>query len=179
MENIYHMKLDAAAAKLPLYRKGGCALQAGGSVDLGTYFNAFSLAKWLSYTTLEALGLRLTFRGRARITLYGLRAGREQVIAEESAEDGWTWQVAGGDLRAIGGASDLLGVRITAESLFELLGGSWQGSFATTRDIHVGAVICTYRREEYLRRNLDLLETYCKENPWLNVMVIDNGQTLG
>lgn len=179
METIYDIKLEADAAKLPLYRKGERFLQAGGSIDLGTYFHAFSLAKWLSYTTLEALGLELDFHGRARITLYGWRDGQEQTIAEDVAEDGWTWQAADERMRAIGAAVDVLGVRLVAENRFELTGGRWLGSFGTTRDICIGAVICTYRREEYLRRNLDVLETYCKEHPWLTVLVIDNGRTLG
>lgn len=176
---IYEMQLDADAAKLPLYRKGERFLPAGGVADLGTYFNAFSLAKWLRYTTLDALGLALDFHGRARITLYGWRDGQEQTIVEEAAEDGWTWQAAGERLHAIGAASDILGVRLVAESRCELTGGRWHGSFLATRDVRIGAVICTYRREEYLRRNLGVLEAYCKAHPWLTVMVIDNGRTLG
>lgn len=179
IDTIYEMKLEADAARLPLYRRGACRLAAGESVDLGTYFNAFSLGKWLRYTTLETLGLELVFRGRARITLYGLRDGRERPVITESAENGWTWQAAGERLRAIGPAADILGVRLTAERPVELAGGRWCGGFASSRDIRIGAVICTYRREKYLQRNLGLLEAYCKEHPWLNVLVIDNGQTLG
>lgn len=179
IDTIYEMKLEADAARLPLYRRGACRLAAGESVDLGTYFNAFSLGKWLRYTTLEMLGLELDFHGRARITLYGLRDGREQSSLTVTAENGWTWQAAGERLRAIGLAIDILGVRLTAESPVELAGGRWCGGFASSRDIRIGAVICTYRREKYLCRNLDLLERYCEKHPWLAVLVIDNGQTLG
>ncbi|WP_294157967.1 glycosyltransferase [uncultured Selenomonas sp.] len=180
METIYDIKLDADAAKLPLYRKGERFLQAGGSVDLGTYFNAFSLAKWLRYTMLEALALELHFTGTARVTLYGRSESGTQGIVSAVATDGWHWQAESEELAKLARTSVLLGVRLTAlDGAVELTGGRWMGNFAATRDIRIGAAICTYRREEYLRRNLDVLETYCKAHPWLTVLVIDNGRTLG
>ena len=177
---IYEMKLDADVAKLPLYRKGSCRLRAGESVDLGTYFNAFSLSKWLRYTTLDALALELRFAGTARITLYGWDESGEQEAASAVAADGWCWQAGQDELVKLVRTAVLLGVRIeAAEGTVVLSGGCWRGSFETERDIHIGAVICTYRREKYLHHNLDLLERYCKEHSWLTVMVIDNGRTLG
>ena len=183
MENfstIYEMKLEASEARLPLYRRGACRLEAGESVDLGTYFNAFSLGKWLRYTTLDALALELCFVGTARVVLYGWDESGVQEVASDVAENGWCWQAGKAELIALGRTAVLLGVRMEAEEgTVELMGGRWRGSFETERDIHVGAVICTYHREKYLHRNLDLLGSYCKANPWLTVMAIDNGQTLG
>lgn len=179
---IYEMKLESGVEKLPLYRKGSCHLKAGESVDLGTYFNAFSLAKWLRYTTLDAVSLELRFQGTAHVTLYGGNAAGMQDIASAVATDGWSWQVSDEELATIGREAVLLGVRLEAQQNggdVEFVGGRWCGSFALTRDIRIGAVICTYCREKYLRRNLDILERYCREHPWLDVMVIDNGQTLG
>lgn len=183
MENfstIYEMKLEASEARLPLYRRGACRLEAGESVDLGTYFNAFSLGKWLRYTTLDALALELCFVGTARVVLYGWDESGVQEVASDVAENGWCWQAGKAELIALGRTAVLLGVRMEAEEgTVELMGGRWRGSFETERDIHVGAVICTYHREKYLHRNLDLLGSYCRANPWLTVMAIDNGQTLG
>lgn len=177
---IYEMKLEADAEKLPLYRRGSCRLSAGESVDLGTYFNAFSLAKWLHYTTLDALAVELCFTGTARVVLYGWDAHHQQEIVSVVVADGWHWQAAGEELDALGRTAVLLGIRIEAvQGTVVLSGGCWRGSFETERDIHIGAVICTYRREKYLHHNLDLLERYCKEHSWLTVMVIDNGRTLG
>lgn len=181
LETIYEMKLEADAAKLPLYRKGSCHLAALEDVDLGTYFNAFSIAKWLRYTTLDTLALELCFAGTARVVIYARNTDGEQEVASAVATGGWRWQVSGEELAAIGRKAVLLGVRLEAQEGgdVELAGGRWCGRFASTRDIRIGVVICTYRREEYLRRNLDLLESYCREHPWLDVMVIDNGRTLG
>ena len=108
------MKLESGVEKLPLYRKGSCHLKAGESVDLGTYFNAFSLAKWLRYTTLDAVSLELRFQGTAHVTLYGGNAAGMQDIASAVATDGWSWQVSDEELATIGREAVLLGVRLEA-----------------------------------------------------------------
>lgn len=40
------------------------------SLNFNTYFNSFSLAKWKKYTDIENLFLKITFEGRAEVSLY-------------------------------------------------------------------------------------------------------------
>ena len=46
------------------------SIPAGSVLSLGTYFNSFSIGKWLEYTNLDNLSLLLTIRGNVEIKAY-------------------------------------------------------------------------------------------------------------
>jgi GT2 family glycosyltransferase len=46
------------------------SLPAGAELSLGTYFNAFSIGRWLEYTSLDNLSLNLKIQGEVKIDAY-------------------------------------------------------------------------------------------------------------
>ena len=50
--------------------KGKVVISVGSTLSLGTYFNAFSIGKWLEYTKLDNLSLHLKIQGDVEIEAY-------------------------------------------------------------------------------------------------------------
>lgn len=164
-------------------------LEKGGSLSADTFFNAFSIGKWRRYTRLDNLALRLEMEGAFRVRLVhcrmdgdGLqrktlserfcRAGRREVVElafpDALAEDG------------------LYTFELIAEEAGVLCGGGYctKAEDGALEPVKIAVDICTYRREEQVRRNLELLKHSILDAPdcplrgHLDVYVSDNGQTL-
>lgn len=71
---------------------------------------------------------------------------------------------------------------LTAESEAELTGGSYLADTNNDNPVKIGLVICTYKRETFVKNNLKrLLAGIAAEPEWgnvLHVFVIDNAKTL-
>lgn len=168
-------------AKRTLYARGSydvqngvCRVCAGATLDLVTYFHAFSLAKWRRCTTIETVTLRLALTGIFDITLVAVSPSGESILhAEEHVTGAWayTFPVDATD-------AELIGVRLTAETDGILQSGAYDGTFATWRPQRIGAVICTYRREAFVTRLMDTLDRFAQSHDWLHTLVVDNGSTL-
>lgn len=171
------------------YSEGFLRLQAGMPVGFDTYFNGFSADKWKKYTVLDQLYLRLVLSGKVKVTLYTRQKLHEQVITRimsETIVDAGTkqafdfvydWDSARGML-----AFEL--EALDADGFF--YGGAYRSRTAEEKMQHVtlGAGICTFQREAYVKKNLGVLldEIIEKEDSvlygHLEVFVSDNGKSL-
>ena len=171
------MPLDHA--KRALYVKGTSpyAVEKGSVLDFTTYFNSFCVKKWLRYTTLTKLELRLELRGRFRITFKTVGAGGERELFSDVAEAPGYLRVF--DHKTLSALDSLLGFELTClEDGCEFSGGAWYGEFTNSRQLNIGISICTFKREEYVKRTLKTLEQFMPQALWLRVLVVDNGGTL-
>ena len=183
---MYDITYPMSANKAPLYfqgmylkrEDGGFKVNKGYYLDLGTYFNAFSIKKWRQYTTIEQLQIKLKLVGKFNIEYYGMNVDGEKVIFNENVDHSTEYTFNLVDIE-VNFEFDMLGIRLNAlddNAIF--YGGEYQGEFKTTRDVKLGLTICTFKREKYLLPNLERLKTLTTQNENINIMVIDNGQTL-
>lgn len=149
-------------------------------ISLDTYFNLFSIHKWLYYTVLEKLYLTLDAVGSLTVEFF---------------DDQGALGTASVDLPSRGVAEIPVPYRkdsriITCSILYSSGSCAVHGGAYVTpddficRNIKLTLGICTFRREEALKKNLFLLKKELLNNPrsplygHLDVFISDNGQTL-
>ena len=158
------------------------------SVDFDTYFNGFSIAKWKKYTDVGQVNLCLRLQGKFIVEIYneyrtknrnerkliGVYTFESEKPAEfeaeipMSAEEGicaFRLSCTGGNALFFGGAYR----SVRDESEFE--------------DVYFALDICTFRREEFVRRNMEILKKSVAVpgsplNGKVEVFISDNGNTL-
>lgn len=150
LEKLYTIKLPLDDRRKKLYIQGNFIqreehinIEKGKIVDLGTYFNAFSVKKWKQYTSLEKLQLHLFLHGEFYIEVYGIYRDKEKILIKDCCKGNYI-----SDIGLQGTDMQLIGIRLKAlseEALFS--SGEYRGSFADERDIKIGITICTFKRE--------------------------------
>ena len=151
------------------------SFQKGEKIDFTTYFNGFSIGKWERFTTLESVTLDLELEGTFEITYF--RWGREG-CSELGNE-----RISGphhSHCFSLGAApQDIYGFALRSLSSPALLkGGAWKGDFAEWENRKLGVSITTFKREDYVKRNIQVIRSFQKQHPWLVLQVVDNGSTL-
>ena len=163
-----------------------------GSVSFDTYFNAFTYTKFLKYTSVRKLGISLKMKGNFLIKLKSYRRNAhgeyECVILTELA-----FQSDVPENKNIiydFSADDSEGycyIELTSDSDQSVFYNGFYFSELKESDINpvnLAVTICTYKREEYVYQNVDILNQYFFENPNLNFkdslrfFIIDNGHSL-
>ena len=171
--------------RLPLYIHANkiqsfpIALSKGKTLDFCTYFNSFSLKKWQEYTTIKSVTLQLRLQGQFRITFTLHAKEGDRTLYEETtphyrdaAEYEHTFQTV--DL-----SGDILSFSLQALSAQAfVMEGAYYGEFARWQDRRIGIGICTFKREKFVKKTTATLAAFQQENPWLQVLVVDNGRTL-
>lgn len=149
-----------------------------------TYFNFFSLAKWRKYTELEHITLRLKASGAFRIVVVACdREKNRRVISETTIQsDGGSYeriQIAYDD------ADEFIWFEFVGESEdARLVSAAYITEDAPSNHPQIAIDICTFKREEYVHRNMNVLKTAILENPdcgyqnYFHIYIVDNGQTL-
>ena len=159
-----------------------------GLVGFDTYFNSFSAEKWFKYTKVKKVFLHVRLSGCVRITLMRKEKCGDQIqvdyIGEElcSTENNEVKEfVLEFKTSSTNGCFcfELFGVG--KKSAF--YGGSYQAD-AETQHVKIAVDICTYKRESYVERNLEILRKHFLENTGsylqdkLEVFISDNAHTL-
>lgn len=172
-----------------LYYRGGEAengalfVGVGKSVDLGTFFSAVDAQLLLEKTTVRRLTLRLFFDGEisAELVRYVPLPGRPRggkldynayVLARVGGRNGLRTEVdvAGGGIIAL---------RFTATADTYFYGGVWEcDDSCAVRDVSLGVVMCTFRREKDVLRNAAELAEVCADLKGTDIFIVDNGRTL-
>lgn len=166
---------------------GEIFLQEGQKVIFDTYLNSFSTGKWKKYTTVTEVSLKMILQGEFRIILYHkfLRQGichtrkiKEQIFISQGKEE---YTVDFGILEKDGifyiSCESLRGTGV-------LYGGDYITKDQKRRAVHIGLNICTFKREKYVKRNLEILQKAFLENEEselngkISVYISDNGQSL-
>ena len=182
MHRLYDMVFTNQKEKQKLYYKvtnfevsaqqGTLFLSKNASVDLLTYFNCFSIIKWKQYTTLKKLVISGVITGKATVRIFTIGKDASELDVFE-AEDSFTKRFSVDDIRG-----ELLGLEIKADTDCCIKEISYSGEFANWRDLRIGAVVCTYKREDYVNVTIKTLVNFSKNHPWFSSLVVDNGSTL-
>lgn len=150
------------------------------TVMFNAYFNVFSSKKWFLYTRLCSVSLRLEAIGNFRIQIYN-----NNILILEG-----NYSLPQKDQLAIDipycKDCGLISFAFTPESEdAHLFGGAYiSNDEGLIRDIHIAIDICTFKREQYLMRNIEILKKTILENKAsplygkVKVYISDNGRTL-
>lgn len=166
-------------------------IQENGKVSLSTYFNSFSWEKWKKYTQINNISIQLELSGRFEIRLISnkLKSESSGILSEVVYS-----KVVDTNKKTIfefpfktSNNEGILFVEIVSLKNGGIFYGGWYTSsinYNHIRDIKIALAICTFKREEYLFRNI----RYIKENiinnkdailyDKLSIYISDNGQTL-
>ena len=181
-EKLYSIKLPMDAARQNLYikgdlldtRKDSVCLKKDQILDFATYFNLFSARKWQIYTSINTVRIQLHIRGNYKITVYEISQQQKRELYSEIGHDDYQK-----DIPLTSCQANFITFTITAlEDDLQIFTGTYYGQFEDAHDTDIGIIICTFKREEYVKRNLKTLQALMKDNPHFHVMIIDNGQTL-
>ncbi len=154
-----------------MFCRGRTTLKSGNVLSFDTYFNSFSYTKYRDYTRVSDVTFSCEIKGKALVSLC-VFDGEEKVILETEAENAVELFVNLSDLPSNG----FLYPRITAITDCEFLRGEYCAE-CEPDDINVCIAICTYRREQYVLKNIELLRN--AEFGFIHrVFVVDNGKTL-
>lgn len=154
-----------------------------------TYFNGFSVEKWKKYTNIGKISVKLWLKGKFEIQLLS-REKIHQTIAEKELS------VTTFDSRELSCITipfqsyDEKGMYFVRLECLEDGSQFWGGSYYTEvkeealNDVDLAINICTFRRELFVKRNLEILRKNILDNPenelsqHLHVFISDNGKTL-
>lgn len=170
--------------------RGKVCLEQGAVLSFGTYFNSFSLEKWRKYTATGEYKVVIKGSGKARASLYHSFLDGGRVITKVLLERELELSTESESVLAV---SDSVTTGIcypVVEALSEkvvLEQISYEGRlFEKIRDeIFLALDICTFKREPYVKRNIEELNMHILENPSsplygkAQVFISDNGCTLG
>ena len=157
-------------------------------IKFNTYFNSFSIEKWRKYTIISNLSIILDFCGNGRINVKNsymkdnclVTEIVKSIEVEERLQKSVEIQVENMDLRGI------IYFEIEAKKDFKFFGGKYitKVEDSETNDINLAICICTFKREEFVKRNINVFLDNIINNDksqvfnHLEVFVVDNAQTL-
>ncbi len=148
-------------------------------LDLDGFFNLFYIEKYLFFTDISSLRLRLKTSGYLKAILMH---DREAVCEKKIENDEISF-----DCPLEQDKKGVYWVRlIKDESIYEkerTISGAFEGDLMEApRPTQIGVAICTFKREAYVLRNLKSMLDYFEENKDLascyHIFLVDNGKTL-
>lgn len=182
-ENDLYIKEEKGAFQV---EQDGIALNEKGIYSFFTYFNSFSLGKWMQYTDISDLTFCAKMTGTGKVRLRQAVLREQQVVHRELGCEKYS-AVAGREVRLSVPAEvteGILYVEVETEEHSCMQDARFETDTSQNRQVSIAVGICTFRREEYVRRTLQNLrdaffdqadsELYDR----LQVYVSDNGNTL-
>ena len=153
--------------------------QAGPQICFDTYFNLFSIHKWLKYTRLENLYLELDAEGEFQIQLWD--ETRQLFQNEFSLTNRDYVRIP---IRYSTDSRILYFIFIKQSKNAHIYSGYYGTRMNPIHRVKLAIGICTYHREEALRRNLSLLKNTILSADTKSlkgkacILISDNGRTL-
>lgn len=163
-------------------------LEKNSSCDFSTYFNSFSLVKWMRYTSLDNLSLALVLQGKFKVELCNASWHRGKAATECQS----VYYIDNPEKKEVAfpfvlERNECLYFRLTALSKDAVF---YQGRYETEIEskslnpVDIDLVMCTFKREPYVKRNINLiLQNYVQKRSYngashIKIKIVDNGQTL-
>lgn len=172
------------------YERGELCFRKNAFCSFNGYFNTFCVRKYHKYTNIGDISLKLNLKGRFLVTTTGYRfaplGGIDRVVlwqyevdSPEMAEHTFPFQVE----------SDIETISFELESLEEggiFTGGGYYAEVAKEDlcEVNIALNICTFKREKFVLRNLEILKKAILANPeselygHFKLYIQDNGKTL-
>lgn len=165
-------------------------LQQGAEISFGTYFNSFSIEKWRKYTKTGEYKITLLGSGTVKVTLYHsfLENGevKVKVLQQTQVELSMERESSIGipDFVVKGICYPVVEV-LSETAVLEQMSYEGQCQGKVRENIFLALDICTFKREPYVKRNMEKLSNCILENHASSlygkaeVFISDNGRTLG
>lgn len=160
-------------------------LELGDKISFDTYFGCLCSDRWLSYTVVDEFSLDIRAAGKARCTILRrwIADGEycDEIVSEQTVDfDGEGWRSESIPMRPASVYSFSLAP--TGER-FSFFGAAYCTAAQPTCSVRIALGITTYKREEALRKTLNMLgrDVFVPGsllNGRLGVIVADNGGTL-
>ena len=157
------------------------------SADFFTYFNSFSLFKWKKYTNTGKIKLNLICEGKFGITVFGYY--REDKKIKKEIYPSREYDLKEKTEISVNIPEDVkassVGFRIDGDCI--LYSGFWSTEVdeRVLNDVRISIVTVTFRKEDYIRRNAEILKKElfgsdepAKENIRLRIIDNDKGRVL-
>lgn len=144
------------------------------------YFNLLSVGKWKKYTNVHDIGIRLCYKGTFKVTI--LKADKEGVQGIQTYNLPFSEQKREILLNCPNEIKD----GILAFQMRALEDGScfYEGDYIAKgqeKQVSLALNICTYCREEFLKRNVQQIQQYLLEEKLtdkIDIFIIDNAGEL-
>lgn len=153
-----------------------------------TYFNSLSIEKWMKYTKVSDVKIRLFVKGHVSVSICNVQQINDKYVRKVlekrtvnfDDEDEVEFQFENV-------TKGLLYFQIEAvEDDVEFHGGYYFSEIPQEQidDINLGIVICTFKREKYVLHNIELFKKYILDNEKsplfgkMKLFISDNGKTL-
>lgn len=163
-------------------------LKTGDCVSFDTFFHSFSIKKWKQYTNITHYSVAISGSGKLQCRLYGVwrtAMGTEKKLLTEQQIFLQTAEVY--NLAIPETDCDVCYLEfesMESESALQTIVYNGESEIGQ-REISLAIDICTYKREPYVKRNLQMLQDTILDNtdsPLYNkveVFISDNADTLG
>lgn len=160
-------------------------------VPFDCYFNCFSICKWKKYTHLNNLQLQLELEGKFDVVIRSIRRlNKDEIFTVLSADEIeteskkiFTFNI---DLSDIDTNSVISFVLQAKQDNSVFYGGAYTSNITDIElnDIKMAINICTFKREIFIEKNIELLKKAFIENREsclnnkLDIYIADNGKSL-
>lgn len=158
-------------------------IDAYGAVQLDTYFNSFSVAKWKANCEIKTLSFAIEFRGHISLIFSHHRLGHSCVKLYEIKLEHHDRARSMVELPFWAALQDgILSVEIRALTSSEIFGGSFLTADPPVNNVSLGIVVTTFNRQSYVLRAIDRLTRELFADPRfghaMKLVVVDNGRNL-
>lgn len=166
----------------------GIAFLVESEASFDTYQNSFSCGKWAKYTVIDEVAIELTLLGHFEISLMHAYLKNKKVVKECIRKEEVNMTEAGTIQMSFGKLKD---EGIVYPVLYAIEEGAklYQGAYVTadkpkTQEVKLAIDICTFKREQYVKRNMEIMkksilnnpESPCYGNIWIHIS--DNASSL-
>lgn len=154
--------------------KGNYIISENSSIVFDTLFNCLPSYKYKKYTVVDQVIITATVSGKGVLKIHERTPNNCSILSECFFDCEASQQITlTAELSDVSGA--ILYPEITATGECVLYNFSYSCNKEPCNYVNIALVICTFRREAYVYRNLSLMNANCITN---SVFVIDNGKTL-
>ena len=180
------MKLYSVPLKIDaMYLRGngrqsseGVSLTVGQFLTTDTYFGCFPCEAYAAHTSITVIRACITAKGKGKMEIFHYDDGRDLLVRECAFH---TESRARVSLLASLSTykTGILYIRITGEAEIASISYEAEGEY---RETAIALLLCTYKREEFIRNNLRTASVFLQSDSFLashmDIFCIDNGGTL-
>ncbi|MBR1747744.1 MAG: glycosyltransferase [Clostridia bacterium] len=150
----------------------GLRVGQGAGLKFDTYFGSFSIGKWSKYTVIKHFSLRVEAEGEYLLEVFCRTEKEEKKLFSSS--------VTGTTVVPIENADGVVYFTVRAISDVLIFSANYRTEEAPPFDVNICAIICTYKREDFVKKNVKTLSSLAHGalEERLHVLVVDNGGTL-
>lgn len=161
------------------FENGGISISQGEMISFDTYFGLFSYSKYKRYCGIDGITLNICGQGEYLISVYIKdKSCADTLLNEVKAQNCASIKIDFANLEKQG----FIYFSVTAITDVFISNGDYSCEKEISNDEKIGIVICTFKREEFVKNNLKrFLAGIQKEQVWgdrFHIFVIDNAKTL-